>query len=562
MIRSIKILGLCLAVSALIAPATASAVEYHSATGPTISGSQVGANAFHVPGAGTVECLTATFHNAPPATTAEELTIHPTYSGCKAFGFAITEVITTGCDYTLTKPAGGPTTFTAAMHLACSAGNSIRITPTVFGGSVCTVTVGSQSPSGSVDLANEAGKVLVTSTLSGISHSAGCGAEPKADGIYTGSVLAQGRAGAISVSAGLYHNIGAVQATVTGSQTGATKNILTVPSAGSVECTTANFHGSQPNGTSTDLTIHPTYSGCSAFGFASAHVTTTGCDYTLTAPTESGGKTHAKADIACSAGNSIRITPTVAGVSACTVTIGSQEAAGVADLANSIPRDAITINWTLTGIKHSAGCGASEASDATYTKEAMLEEGVGAIWVLEGEYHRASTISGSQTGATKNIFTVPSAGAVECSDAAFHGEQAVGTSTDLTLHPTYSGCSAFGYPTAHVTTTGCDYTLTGPTGSGPYTAKVDIVCSAGNSIKITPTSAGVSACTMTIGSQEAGGVADLTNSVPKDTITIKWTLTGIKHSAGCEAPEASDATYTKEVSVVGSVGPSGSNRSK
>jgi hypothetical protein len=213
MIRNLKTLGMAvvavLAMSAMVASAASAANEFHSAGAPTtITGSQVGTNAFHVPGAGTVECTTATFHSSQSTTTTNELTVHPTYSGCKAFGFATTDVVTTGCDYTFTTPTATPTDYHTPTHVVCyttpgppHVQHTIKITPTVFGGSVCTVTVGSQSPSGTVDLKNEAGgKVLATSTVTGISHSAGCGAEAKADGTYTGSVLLQGSAGAISVS--------------------------------------------------------------------------------------------------------------------------------------------------------------------------------------------------------------------------------------------------------------------------------------------------------------------------------------------------------------------------
>ena len=198
MIHGLRVscLVLVLAMSASVA-SVASAAEYHSAGAPTtITGSQSSTNAFHVPGAGTVECTTATFHSAQATTTTKELTVHPTYGGCKAFGFANTHINTAPCNYTFTEPSGGK----AAVHVACS-GGSISITPTFLGSSVCTMTVGSQTTGGNVDLANQAGgKVLVTSTVTNIAHSAGCGASAAADGTYTGSVLTQGSAGAISVS--------------------------------------------------------------------------------------------------------------------------------------------------------------------------------------------------------------------------------------------------------------------------------------------------------------------------------------------------------------------------
>jgi hypothetical protein len=200
MIRNLKTLGLAvvavLATSAMVV-SMASAAEYHSANAPTtITGSQYSTNAFHVPGAGTLECTTATLHGSLSTTTATELTVHPTYSGCKAFGFATTHVTTIFCDYTFTQPYALQW---SEMHVVCSDANLIRITPTVFGGSVCTVTIGSQSPTGYVQFINEGSNVRAIWNMTSVSHSAGCGASAASDGTYTGSVLMQGSNGTISV---------------------------------------------------------------------------------------------------------------------------------------------------------------------------------------------------------------------------------------------------------------------------------------------------------------------------------------------------------------------------
>jgi hypothetical protein len=202
MIRNLKTLGLVvvavLVMSAMVASAASAANEFHSTGAPTtITGSQVSTNVFHIPGAGTWECTTATFHGTQTGTTITEWTIHPVWSGCKLFGFSTTDMSTTGCDYTITQPSS----LKSVTHIACSGTNLIKATPTVFGGSVCTLTLGSQSPSGVVDFKNEAGgKIFVTWTITGISHSAGCGASAASDGTYTGTFLVSGDKGAISVS--------------------------------------------------------------------------------------------------------------------------------------------------------------------------------------------------------------------------------------------------------------------------------------------------------------------------------------------------------------------------
>jgi hypothetical protein len=189
--RNIKALGLALvavfAMSAVIASAAQAEQSYRSSGTPTeLSGTQVATNKFHVPGAGTVECTGANFTGTVTGTAVSTLEVHPTYSNCVAFGFAGTHITTTGCNYKFDTPVANQ----AAVHVLCTGTNTIKITPTFFGASVCTVEVGSQTPTGVVDLANNAGKtdVLVTSTVTGISHTAGCGASAAADGEYTGSV--------------------------------------------------------------------------------------------------------------------------------------------------------------------------------------------------------------------------------------------------------------------------------------------------------------------------------------------------------------------------------------
>lgn len=201
--RNSKALGLALvavfAMSALVASAAQAQQSYRSSASPTtLSGSQVTKNVFHVPGAGTVECSTATFAGTQTGTAVSDVTITPTYSGCVAFGFSSTHINMNGCQYTFTTPSN----FKATSDVICPGSNKIQITPTFFGSSVCTVQVGAQTPSGVVDLENKESEshVLVTATVTGIAHSAGCGASAASDGEYTGSVTEKGGANKVWVT--------------------------------------------------------------------------------------------------------------------------------------------------------------------------------------------------------------------------------------------------------------------------------------------------------------------------------------------------------------------------
>src|SRR6059036_2059114 len=72
---------------------------------------------------------------------------------------------------------------------------------------------------------------------------------------------------------------GSTSGTITGTQT--TKQVFTT-NAGKVECTTAHQEGKFTAASFTTLTVTPTYSGCTAFGFIGATVTMNGCTYTYT----------------------------------------------------------------------------------------------------------------------------------------------------------------------------------------------------------------------------------------------------------------------------------------
>jgi hypothetical protein len=140
---------------------------------------------------------TASFPGTVVGTTVSEVRVTPVFTGC------VLRVRYLGHHHDRmplpvhNTDATGSTSH-AAMHIERTGANKIKITPTFFGASVCTVEVGSQTPSGFVDLENKSSggiaesHVLVTSTATGISHTAGCGASAASDGTYTGSVTEKG----------------------------------------------------------------------------------------------------------------------------------------------------------------------------------------------------------------------------------------------------------------------------------------------------------------------------------------------------------------------------------
>lgn len=88
--------------------------------------------------------------------------------------------------------------------------------------------------------------------------------------------------GISSASAAEFHS-NAASASLVGNQS----NQHTFTSGGSsVTCNTATFTGTgSATKTSVEQDMHPAYSGCTAFGFASATVNTAGCNYEFSANT-------------------------------------------------------------------------------------------------------------------------------------------------------------------------------------------------------------------------------------------------------------------------------------
>jgi len=174
--RSMKKLGVLVAVFALcaIGAANASAAQFTASATGTLSGKALETQTFTTNG-GTVNCSTAATSGAVEKTADTQQHVTVTYSGCNAFGFATVHI----------TPATYQFTSNGQVHIK----NTISITPTLFGASLCTTTVTPQTV-GTVDFANSgASNVKVTPTVTGIAyHSTGgsCGAAG-VNGTYKGA---------------------------------------------------------------------------------------------------------------------------------------------------------------------------------------------------------------------------------------------------------------------------------------------------------------------------------------------------------------------------------------
>ncbi len=154
--RDLKAFGLTLvAVIAMgaIAASAASANQLHYWPTAVAVASNATQNFQYETEGQTVQCTTISGSSQASALTASEVTVSPTYSGCKVPGIASSsaEVSMNGCNYVFTIEAAANS---GAVHLKCLEGKQITITVKAFGVSICSFHIGDQTPSGVADYAN------------------------------------------------------------------------------------------------------------------------------------------------------------------------------------------------------------------------------------------------------------------------------------------------------------------------------------------------------------------------------------------------------------------------
>lgn len=211
----------------------------------------------------------------------------------------------------------------------------------------------------------------------------------KALGLTLMAVCALGAITAAGASAATF-NSGAEKTIVTGSSE---SNHVFTASGFSVECTTAEFKGTQVGTAVSTLTVHPTYTGCTS-SLGNAPVDTTGCDYVFNATTNGTG--HLPAAISCTASSVIKVT-----APGCTLSFGTQNPTGgvVATNLGSGSTADVTVDATVTATfsKSGFGCFVISGTTGSYsgptTLKGYVDEGTSGN-IDEG----ATYTEGAQTG--------------------------------------------------------------------------------------------------------------------------------------------------------------------
>jgi hypothetical protein len=142
-------------------------------------------------------------------------------------------------------------------------------------------------------------------------------------------------------------------ATEVGTQDASSPQKMTMQGA-SVTCKEVTYSGSL-SAASTAMTVTPSYSGCSAFGFLEATVNANGCSFVMNAGSAlGGGKYQGTENISCPVGKSIEIS-----AQTCKVSIPAQSGLSSAsyETGSSSGQETVKASLNVSGLKYTATSG-------------------------------------------------------------------------------------------------------------------------------------------------------------------------------------------------------------
>jgi hypothetical protein len=205
-------------------------------------------------------------------------------------------------------------------------------------------------------------------------------------GVMALAALALTAVAASAAQAAPEFHVESAPATITGEQIGTQK--FTTEKAGTVECSTATFHGSTSVTTTTTQTLTANYGGCKAFfSFVSATVNMNECDYLFHLTPGGISPYPATVDVVCPTGKSITIS---SAFTSCVVTVGSQtglEGVSITNTGTKTTRD-IDVTLAVKGVKYTttSGCsgGAGTWTDAELHGSATVKADVGSTATQQG----------------------------------------------------------------------------------------------------------------------------------------------------------------------------------
>lgn len=169
-----------------------------------------------------------------------------------------------------------------------------------------------------------------------------------------------------------------------------------------------------------------------------------------------------------------------------------------------------------------------------------------------------ATLTGKNTTETDKFLTTT--GTVNCKTASYAATISA-AATSVSATPTYSNCTAFGFP-ATIDVNGCKYVFN--IGAGT-TGDADLSCEAGKTITVTAVSAGTIKCTVHVASQsDIAGTITYSNTGAGTTreVGIVVSLSGIDYShtkgtglGACPAGSATNGTLEASGDVTAETDP-------
>ncbi|HEU5252335.1 MAG TPA: hypothetical protein VFU16_03285 [Solirubrobacterales bacterium] len=313
----------------------------------------------------------------------------------------------------------------------------------------------------------------------------------------------------------------------------------------SVTCNTEDVNGATQIGPATELVLTPSFTGCTAFGFAGASVNPNGCTYRLTQPAGSADTWNGGFAIKCPAGKKLAISSSAFG-SECKAEIGEQTLASGVSYKNETANAGILLTFNLSAIRvtkvtDNGLCplgGTGTVNNGTYTNNTEAKGAAGgslAIGVYDDGWFLHSKYSNSAHAVQNesHVFKVDGQSAT-CKSVELNGTALNGPVTELALTPTYKECTVFGFANSTINPNGCTYRLAQPEGSADsWAGSFRFKCPAGKKLVIEATPFG-STCKVEIGEQTlASGVA-YENETAEEVIDLTFSLSGIKSTTAID----------------------------
>jgi RHS repeat-associated protein len=172
------------------------------------------------------------------------------------------------------------------------------------------------------------------------------------------------------------------------------------------------------------------------------------------------------------------------------------------------------------------------------------------------EFTTTGTPPVSMIGEQEETHVLTLESAIKCKKASFEGTVTKTAQKTIELAPKYSECTMFGVA-ATLTSGGCKYKFLEPTGAGPFTGLVSLLCPAGESVKVTLS---VPECEVRLTEQTSKGTLTYENlGGSPATVRVKPSLEKLKYNKTKDGPscplsgtgEKEDGKYTGNTRLEG-----------